>query len=337
MDKNTQCPLISVVIAAYNVQKYLADCLDSVLEQSYARLEIIVVNDASTDGTLALIERYCDMDTRVSLCDKPVNEGLPLARKSGMERASGMYIQYLDGDDTLLPGAIERLVSRAVQTEADMVMAPFLFVYEDGRKKLSKHVVADEMPPTSYYRELLQAHYPWGVWANLHKRVLYKTGSVEFVQGLSMGEDVILMMQLLLSMKKLVFVQEPSLAYRQHAVSVTATLDVGKNQEYRRCWSWVKAYLQSKSLEDEYHLDLVGRQILFVIRSIWMEEFSQIKTDAARACQNLSTYPELRKRFSMTNRILLRCGKYSPALLKLLVKMFKKLLKMRCLQNRYNI
>ena len=83
----------------------------SVINQNYSRLEIIIVNDGSTDGSRSIIQKYMEVDRRIVCIDKK-NEGLPLARKTGILKANGKYIQHLDSDDTLIDGAIEKLVCR---------------------------------------------------------------------------------------------------------------------------------------------------------------------------------------------------------------------------------
>ncbi len=101
-------PKVSVVIPVYNVGKQLEKCLDSVVAQTFPDIEIIVVNDGSTDNSPEIIARYADKDSRIVVIDKS-NEGLAYARKSGIEAAQGEYIQHLDGDDFLEPDAIELL------------------------------------------------------------------------------------------------------------------------------------------------------------------------------------------------------------------------------------
>ena len=104
-------PLVSVIIPVFNTEKYIEDCIFSVINQNYSRLEIIIVNDGSTDGSRSIIQKYMEVDRRIVCIDKK-NEGLPLARKTGILKANGKYIQHLDSDDTLIDGAIEKYVGQ---------------------------------------------------------------------------------------------------------------------------------------------------------------------------------------------------------------------------------
>ena len=108
-------PSVSVIIPVYNIEKHLEKCLDSVIGQTLKDIEIIVVNDGSTDNSLDIITQYARKDSRIIIVDKP-NEGLAYARKSGIEAAHGKYVQHLDGDDFLEPNACELLFKRAEET-----------------------------------------------------------------------------------------------------------------------------------------------------------------------------------------------------------------------------
>ena len=118
-------PSVSVIIPVYNIEKHLEKCLDSVIGQTLKDIEIIVVNDGSTDNSLDIITQYARKDSRIVIVDKP-NEGLAYARKSGIEAAHGKYVQHLDGDDFLEPDACELLFKRAEETDADIVIMRFL-------------------------------------------------------------------------------------------------------------------------------------------------------------------------------------------------------------------
>ena len=103
-------PLISVIIPVYNVEKYLRECLDSVINQTYKNLEIICVNDCSTDSSPEILEEYAKKDRRIIIKKNPKNIGLGLTRNEGIKIASGEYIHCLDSDDWLELYAYEILV-----------------------------------------------------------------------------------------------------------------------------------------------------------------------------------------------------------------------------------
>ncbi len=126
----TEAPLISVVIPVYNVEPYLAECLDSVRNQSLRRIEIICVNDGSTDASLDIVQKYAAMDSRIMVVDQE-NAGLSAARNAGMDQASGKYLYFLDSDDYLVEGALETLLTAAQTHNTDILYFGARSFFED--------------------------------------------------------------------------------------------------------------------------------------------------------------------------------------------------------------
>lgn len=207
---NLSSPLVSVIIPVYNSELYLEACIESVIGQSYSTLEIIIVNDGSTDDSFTIMEKYAKLDERIIIINKR-NGGLPSARKSGIDIAKGKYIQHLDSDDVLLPGAVEYLVDKAESFDADIVAAPFYFCTLGKEPKRSVSMTFDTLSGMGYFREILQGRGYWSVWANFQKRSLFLDHSIEHVPDISLGEDAILMVQLLSFARKVVTIDIPIL------------------------------------------------------------------------------------------------------------------------------
>lgn len=110
---------VSVIVAAYNIEKYIAKCLDSILNQTYKNLEIIVVNDGSSDNTGEIIDKYSEKDTRIKVIHKK-NGGVSSARNKGLDMSTGDYIGFVDGDDIIEPDMYEMLVNNAIKYNADI-------------------------------------------------------------------------------------------------------------------------------------------------------------------------------------------------------------------------
>lgn len=119
--KGTTVPRISIIVAAYNVGQYIERCLSSIMAQTYDDFEAVVVDDASTDGTSEIISRFCACDSRFHVVTHAKNEGLHLARCSGVDAASGEYAFFLDGDDEIAPTFCAELVSEYEKEPADIL------------------------------------------------------------------------------------------------------------------------------------------------------------------------------------------------------------------------
>lgn len=119
--------LISVVVPVYNMEKYLSRCIDSILDQTYQNLEIILVNDASTDDSLSIIEEYIKTDERIKVISHKTNMGLFQARITGSEIANGKYIAFVDSDDYISCDWFRKLVSKAEYTGSDVVVGEWCY------------------------------------------------------------------------------------------------------------------------------------------------------------------------------------------------------------------
>lgn len=186
-------PLVSIIIPVYNAQKYLRACIDSCLCQSYSDFEIVAVNDGSGDGSLAMLREYQSIDSRIKVFDK-ANQGLPLTRQYGVERAGGKYIFFLDSDDTITPNALEVMQAKATQTGSDIVIGNLITVLESGRVIGShKNYFVDDyinsIGPDLYLASILAKSILPSLCGRLIEKSLFD--GVEFPAGYTMGEDVI--------------------------------------------------------------------------------------------------------------------------------------------------
>ncbi len=125
---------ISIVIACYNVSKYIETCLNSILKQTYKNIEIIVVNDCSTDDTLKILKKYKTNYTNINIIDSKKNYGLGKSRNLGMNKTTGKYIMFLDSDDYIEKNAIELLHNKAVKENSEIVIYDYFMVYPNKNK-----------------------------------------------------------------------------------------------------------------------------------------------------------------------------------------------------------
>lgn len=125
---------ISVVTTMYNVEKYIKQCIDSLCAQTYKNLEIILVNDCSTDKTMEIVNEY--EDDRIVVINHKINMGAGWARRHGIEVATGEYIITVDGDDWLSKDFIEKLVNKTIETDSDIVSGGITMYYDEQNQKV---------------------------------------------------------------------------------------------------------------------------------------------------------------------------------------------------------
>lgn len=201
--------MISVIVPVYKTARYIPQCLDSILAQTYKNLEVIVVNDASPDNSIDILRRYAAKDSRVKIVDKQVNEGVDRARFSGMEVASGEWLTFVDSDDWLLSDDIlDKAHSKAVETGADYVEFCSKRVMDRfgcvGRISpspiyglLGQPELFDDYYMSFFGMSILQT-YMWGK--------LYRKSSIDGAalspSGLGMSEDYLFNLKLFPHLKK---------------------------------------------------------------------------------------------------------------------------------------
>jgi len=198
MDKKS---LISVIIPVYNTEKHLRKCLDSVIEQSYDNLEIIVVDDCSTDSSPQILEEYVAKDSRIKVLRHDVNSGLFQARLTGMEAASGDYFGFLDSDDYISLDYYRALIYRAVETESDITVGKI--VHEDSSGYRYVHnaydgfdfgIIEGDSIFSEYFRQEGTCYLWHTIWSKLYSKKIIKKAIAHYhniKKHLIMTEDVV--------------------------------------------------------------------------------------------------------------------------------------------------
>lgn len=176
--------MISIIVPIYNVEQYLSKCVDSVLSQSYKDMEIILVDDGSTDNCPSLCDEYAKKDNRITVIHKK-NGGLSDARNAGMKKAHGEWIFFLDSDDWINDKALETLYFFAVEKDCDIVQGNFYYAYNDhllyrceSREEQSKHILNRNEAMKELIINQRVKNFAWG---KLYKSSFIKT--IDFPVG----------------------------------------------------------------------------------------------------------------------------------------------------------
>ncbi len=216
--------VISVIVAIYNIEAYLEKCIDSIVNQSYSKLEIILVNDGSTDSSGAICQSYAEKDSRIKVINKP-NGGLSSARNTGLDCASGDYIAFVDGDDFLDQDMYEQMLKKLDEHQADIVECSYREIYEDCVKETTAGL-GDVLICNNY--EALTWQLKWKyflsvAWNKIYVRELWK--DIRFPIG-KYHEDEFITYQVFYKAKKLVFydiVKYNYIKYRNSSITAGFT------------------------------------------------------------------------------------------------------------------
>lgn len=205
---------VSVGLAVFNGERYLQQCLDSLTCQTLEELEIIVVDDGSTDNSTTICDLYEAKDSRIKVIRKP-HGGLASARQTALEVSMGDYFCVCDADDWMEQEMYERLRDKAVETGADVVMCDYWREYGDGYSKLS--VYNREVPSDNrqIISDVLNGMFPFSIWNKLFKRDIFERYALSWNPNVNMGEDFLMTLKIFQNSIKLTYLPLPLYHYRR--------------------------------------------------------------------------------------------------------------------------
>lgn len=214
--------LITIIVPVYNAEKYLSKCLNSLKEQSYQNLEIIMINDGSTDSSVEICNEFCKSDNRFTLIEQK-NKGLSMARNTGLDYMHGKYVFFLDSDDYIHKECIELLYENAIEFEADISMCNYV-KFKNGQV-IEKKIYNE--PIQLLKKEMILDISTTGV-NNRSERIVLACNKLiksEIFQNLRfpnrIHEDEFMIHRYILQAKKIVWTDAVLYYYRQHDESIT--------------------------------------------------------------------------------------------------------------------
>lgn len=217
---NSGCPLVSVVVPVYGVERFIERCARSVFEQTYGNLEIIFVNDCTPDRSIEVLRRvmveYPQREKQTQIIDHERNKGVGAARLTGLKAITGKYIIQPDSDDYMDHTMIAQLVDMAEKENADIAVCDFCRI--DSYGKITSPRTANIVPyadNTEWLKKILIGEIHSSVWNKLTKKNLYFSHGIFYTEGLNQQEDLSVMYKLMYYAKKIVYLPQPLYFYSQ--------------------------------------------------------------------------------------------------------------------------
>lgn len=187
--------LISVIVPAFNIEHYIERCLTSIANQTYSCIEIIVIDDGSTDNTASIIDSMAERDSRIKIIHKK-NDGVSQARMDGIRHASGEWIGFVDGDDFIEPHMFEHLIRNALQYHADISHCGYQMVFPDGHIDYYYNTgIVDIQNHEKALQELLSGErVEPGLWNKIFRKYLFQDvlSKEMMLRKLRINEDLLM-------------------------------------------------------------------------------------------------------------------------------------------------
>lgn len=248
MVEKEEKPLVSVIVPVYNTEAYLENSLHSLRIQTEERIEILLINDGSTDGSLEICKRFASEDARFRLFSQE-NQGVSAARNLGLKMAQGEYLQFMDADDVVEPDFVEKLLSAVRKSDSEMAVCAFRQLSsEDGQ--LMEHVtLAEGAYSTEAYIRLIQrkpvAHVIGVLWNKIYLGRIIRQYALQFDTELSLGEDFVFNMQYLAYCNKITIIPDQLYHYTWKR---SGSLDCAEQPVKREIQKRAKLYGAYRSL-----------------------------------------------------------------------------------------
>lgn len=229
-------PIISVIVPVFNVDKYLDQCIGSILNQTFTDFELILVNDGSFDYSYKICKEYAAKDSRVRVLSQE-NKGLSAARNLGIENAKGQYLSFVDSDDYVIPEYLDCLYTILIENDAEVVIGEF-YRYNEETNMLYYHITDDDLSHSKLDRDesinnLLTMNNFTAAWGKLYKKSIFD--SLRFPEG-RYYEDNHVLIKIYLKSKSTYYIKRSLYCYRITANSITSS-----KQSFHKIQDYVEA------------------------------------------------------------------------------------------------
>ncbi len=236
---------VQIIVPLYNMEDYIAKTLDSLVQQSFKEIEILCIDDGSTDSSLKIIESYAKKDKRVKVFTKE-NGGIADARNFGLSKVTSPYFAFVDSDDTVEPDFIEKMVQKAIDTDADLVTCDFWWSYptEEKIQKDGPHTTKEELLISMFAT----------LWNKLYKTEWVKSLNIQFPTGYRY-EDASFLYKIVPYLNKWEYVNKPFVHYLQREGSITHNHNE-KVKDMIFVFEDLLTFYHKRDLFDKYKMEL---------------------------------------------------------------------------------
>lgn len=234
-------PLVSIIVPVYNAEHFLETCIESIIAQTYKHIEVIFVNDGSTDRSKRIIERYINVHPFRLINQE--NKGAASARNRGLEAAKGSYIQFVDADDLIKHDAIEKHVQK--MEHADLVISGYETIHETYMPTVAG--LYDKADFLTHFGELFQKIIILSPCNKMYRKDIIETNGIKFCEEMVLGEDLLFNLAYLAHCKSIYLLQEPLYFYRTNKNSLTHSYQNDLFERQKVLFQAVRKFLRKEN------------------------------------------------------------------------------------------
>ena len=286
---------ISVIVPVYNVEEYLEECLDSIINQTLEDIEIICVNDGSTDNSLKILEKYSQKDERIKIISQE-NQGLGATRNNGMEYAKGEYISFIDSDDYISKDAFKSLYDNAITNNSDIVLFSITHFFEDGTSYVTKNKIEYTLKNQDFSQYIFNdidvknhiLEYPWNSVSKLYKNEFLKKENIKFPINIAY-EDVLFHVKVILKAKSISLVPKHYYKYRRSNTS-SIMHDTSKTMDIFKVVNSVENFLKDENYFEKIKNEFVKFKYGQLNQYITISKSETYFNIAKKEIENLNEY-----------------------------------------------
>lgn len=268
---------VSVIIPVYNVANYLSQCLDSVCGQTLTDIEIICINDGSTDSSLSILEQYAARDSRIKIIST-TNNGVSAARNIGLTSSTGDFIGFVDSDDWIPANFFEKLYQTAISLNVDICGGGIKYYGKNKTKKmLTYHRTKTAENITAKFHLFNIPTYNY-IWNKLYRRELILGNNLLFTEGI-VYEDMIWLPQITALAAKVAVIPGVEYYYRYNASSIVNTTqhDFKKEQDYKTARQFQNDFILKNKIKIELPYDKKTKYHILGLPVLKIQESSRLK------------------------------------------------------------
>ena len=263
----------SIIIPVYNVEEYIKECLDSVMNQTYNDFEVIVVNDGTKDNSMDIVKQY---DVKIV---NQENQGLSVARNNGAKNAKGEYILFLDSDDTIEKDLLKKL-EEATQDKPDVVRFQIQEMYEDNSKKEYKEESFSTCKGESAFSKICKYHFVENAWSYAIKRSYYEKEKYEFAKGM-IHEDFGLIPLVIMKANRVKSIDYIGYNYRQRNNSIMSTVSYDKTkkkvEDFYKHYLYLVKEIEKTKLDSRVFKSFIANSLILKITELKRKDYKKYK------------------------------------------------------------